>query len=127
MQAFESFVLCCPNEVGPHISTMLNDAVMPFLEYDPNYTYMEDDEDMDEYSDDDGDMYDSDADLSADDDDTSWKVRRAAARVLTAVIKMRPEMLGRLYDVCADGLIARFKVRAAARDGPLCASVADMV
>ena len=113
---------------------MLNDAVMPFLEYDPNYTYMEDDEDMDEYSDDDGDMFDSDADLSADDDDTSWKVRRAAARVLTAVIKMRPEMLGRLYDVCADGLIARFKVRwtlalavwcHATGPGPVTSGVAD--
>jgi len=115
-QAFDSFVTFCPSKVGSVVGSILESAVFPFLPYDPNYTYMDDDEDMDDddyFSGSDADsMYDSEGDLSADDDDTSWKVRRAAVRVLSAVIRTRTEVLEPgLFRRCTEALIERFKVR----------------
>ena len=106
MHAFESFAMRCP-EVSPFRNDLLN-TCMKFIEYDPNYNYDDsDDEEMDDYSD---DEY-SEGEYSDDDDDTSWKVRRAAVKVVRAFIMSRPELLGDFYDNCSSALIARFKER----------------
>lgn len=45
----------------------------------------------------------------SDDDDMSWKVRRAAAKCLEAVVSSRRELLPDLYKVVSPALISRFK------------------
>ncbi|ETE65812.1 Cullin-associated NEDD8-dissociated protein 1, partial [Ophiophagus hannah] len=47
----------------------------------------------------------------SDDDDMSWKVRRAAAKCLDAVVSTRHEMLPEFYKTVSPALIGRFKER----------------
>ncbi|KAL3350517.1 hypothetical protein AABB24_023127 [Solanum stoloniferum] len=46
-----------------------------------------------------------------DDDDVSWKVRRAAAKCLAALVVTQPEMLSKLYKQACSKLIDKFKER----------------
>lgn len=108
-QAFEAFIVRCHSEITPHLEKIIK-LVMQFIQYDPNYNYGDSadedepmDEDEEEYSEEEGDY--------SDDDDTSWKVRRAGLRVLAAVITTRPEMLEEFYVKLSQPLISRFKER----------------
>jgi len=84
-----------------------------YITYDPNYNY---DDDVNDFSDGEGvameveEDGDEDAeDEYSDDDDMSWKVRRAAAKCLEAVVSSRRELLSDLYKGVSPALIARFK------------------
>ena len=100
----ESFVVYCPREISSKSEELMH-LGLSFMCYDPNYQYdEEDDEEMevDEYS---------DEDYGSDDDDSSWKVRKAAVRLISAIISSRADALYVLYDELVDGLISRFKER----------------
>ena len=49
----------------------------------------------------------------SDDDDVSWKVRRASAKCLTVILGSRAEMLTDFYHTVSPILISRFKGQAA--------------
>ncbi|KAG0210629.1 Cullin-associated NEDD8-dissociated protein 1 [Mortierella sp. GBA30] len=113
LQALEAFVLRCPTEITPYIDTII-EMSLKFLRYDPNYDDGEDNEDdedenMESDNEDDEDE-DDDGDYS-DDDDMSWKVRRTSAKLLSAIIGTRQDLLGQLYASVAPSLINRFKER----------------
>ncbi|XP_046614715.1 cullin-associated NEDD8-dissociated protein 1 [Neodiprion virginianus] len=114
LQAFESFVYRCPNEITPHINKII-EICLSYITYDPNYNY---DDDLSEQSDGDWVVMETEEDGEedgedeySDDDDMSWKVRRAAAKCLEAVVSTRRELLPELYKVVSPALITRFKER----------------
>nr|XP_043619408.1 cullin-associated NEDD8-dissociated protein 1 [Erigeron canadensis] len=108
LQALESFLLRCPRDIFSYCNQILH-LSLEYLSYDPNFTdNMEEDTD-DEVHDDEED--DDSANEYTDDEDVSWKVRRAAAKCLAALIVSRPEMLSNLYVEACPKLIDRFKER----------------
>ncbi|XP_015114228.1 cullin-associated NEDD8-dissociated protein 1 [Diachasma alloeum] len=114
LQAFEAFVYRCPKEITPHINKII-DICLTYITYDPNYNY---DDDVSDLSDSEGVTMETEEDGEedgeeeySDDDDMSWKVRRAAAKCLEAVVSSRRELLPELYKIVSPALIARFKER----------------
>jgi cullin-associated NEDD8-dissociated protein 1 len=81
------------------------------IAYDPNLAEMPDD-DMEDSDDDakftDDDQFDNDY---ADDEDTSWKVRRAACLLVVALVEAFPDLSALLYERCHAPLLARFRER----------------
>ncbi|KAL6300990.1 TIP120-domain-containing protein [Sparassis latifolia] len=104
LQALEALVLRCPSEVTPYLPSIIQ-AGNQYIKYDPNYAG---DEDEDEQMADDDD---EDAELDdeySDDEDTSYKIRRSATKLLAAVVGTRPELLTTLYKEVSPVLISRF-------------------
>ncbi|KAL9325468.1 hypothetical protein ACSQ67_006113 [Phaseolus vulgaris] len=92
---------------GPH----LGDTVPVLINYCTNAS--ENDEELREYSLQalESFLLSESANEYTDDEDVSWKVRRAAAKCLAALIVSRPEILSKLYDEACPKLIDRFKER----------------
>lgn len=87
---------------------------MNYIKYDPNYIETDDDsESENEANDDDSDeeTVDGDDDEFGDDDDMSWRVRYSAAKILEAIISVRPDLIDNFYKTVSPALIARFKER----------------
>lgn len=97
--SLESLLSSCPTEMQHHLDSTLS-AALRYVKYDPNVVDVEDDEEMsgtqdaqsdDGFTEDPVDDDDEYAELDDDDDfgdveDTSWKVRRSAAKVLLTII-----------------------------------------
>eukprot|EP00455_Lapot_gusevi_P028577 TRINITY_DN3053_c0_g2_i1.p1 TRINITY_DN3053_c0_g2~~TRINITY_DN3053_c0_g2_i1.p1 ORF type:complete len:1239 (+),score=571.04 TRINITY_DN3053_c0_g2_i1:71-3787(+) len=116
LQAFESILLRCPNEVTPYINDILNISIH-YMCLDPNYTYDDDNAEVKDADgwDDDGDWDKDIAEYNEeeDDDDTSWKVRRAAVKCISAFVRAKGDILRDYYDDLCGQLVARFKERVA--------------
>ncbi|KAG5441081.1 Cullin-associated NEDD8-dissociated protein 1 [Clonorchis sinensis] len=105
IQSLETVVRCCPRVILPNLPELVA-LLCDRLQYDPNYDYNVGEDDMTvDNSDSEGE--DEEADYS-DDEDYSWKVRRAAARALEAVVLTYPEKTADFYQSIAPLLIKRF-------------------
>lgn len=110
----------CPKATHEYLKDMCERSTL-CLAYDPNYAagsdieqYDETDNDMDTSDDEevsDGDEYDEEEDAYSDDDDSSWKVRRAACKLISALIKQYPQNLADLFDCFNKNLVKRFDDR----------------
>lgn len=104
LQTLETLLLRCPSEVTPFMSQCI-DAACSSISHDPNYAGGEDsDEDMEDEMEDDEEF---DMEDYEDDEDLSWKVRRASAKMLNAAISTRPEMLVTFAERVAPLLVSR--------------------
>ncbi|KAJ3156741.1 Cullin-associated NEDD8-dissociated protein 1 [Geranomyces michiganensis] len=117
LHALDSFVLRCPTEMTPHITKVVALA-LKYIKYDPNFQYDSEDEsamDVDGDGDAEADGDDEDEDESeedySDEDDVSWKVRKASSKLLASVIGTRSDSLEDLLQTVAPVLITRFKER----------------
>eukprot|EP01100_Stratorugosa_tubuloviscum_P012112 TRINITY_DN55_c0_g3_i1.p1 TRINITY_DN55_c0_g3~~TRINITY_DN55_c0_g3_i1.p1 ORF type:complete len:1261 (-),score=620.89 TRINITY_DN55_c0_g3_i1:148-3930(-) len=111
-QTFESVVLRCPKEVIPFIDSIINTSIN-FIKYDPNVEAQMDIEEEEQIDNEDGlgdDEYDEIEENFSDDEDISWKVRKASAKVLTAIINTKGETLKKLYEKVANDLVVRLYV-----------------
>ncbi|MEW5303601.1 MAG: hypothetical protein WDW36_006278 [Sanguina aurantia] len=110
LQAMEGLVLRLPHESRAQLDPILATA-LKFLRYDPNF---EDDDAQDEPMEEEEEA-EEDADGSeqeySDDEDVSWKVRRSAAKVITAVAAAFPEALRTVYRQASAELVSRFRER----------------
>eukprot|EP01061_Rhynchopus_euleeides_P021037 TRINITY_DN34207_c0_g2_i1.p1 TRINITY_DN34207_c0_g2~~TRINITY_DN34207_c0_g2_i1.p1 ORF type:complete len:1278 (+),score=657.22 TRINITY_DN34207_c0_g2_i1:86-3919(+) len=97
MQAFESFVQRCPQQVTAFLPQMI-EACKEGMSYDPYYDYDDDDQPDDDMVDDEDDEYQDMLEAEADDDDdVSWKVRKASAKCLSSIIQSRADSLHLVY------------------------------
>ncbi|CAJ1379573.1 unnamed protein product [Effrenium voratum] len=107
LNAFECFVLRSSKEMAPHLDELCG-VILNLISYDPNFYDSSDAQDavMEEFEE-----FDEDGLVDSDDDDNSWKVRRAALKVLEAMVKGLPDRLDEIYTKFAQPLINRFNER----------------
>ena len=109
IQTLEALVRKCPKEITEFIPSIIP-ITLQYLSYDPNYNYEDDDTEDDDMEMDNEDDNESNDEYS-DDDDMSWKVRRAAAKCIEGIISTRHDMILELYQTVSPTLISRFKER----------------
>ena len=119
----EDFLASCSNDMRPFTNEALG-AGLRYVVYDPSIALNDEDEEMNETQSDDAeennevdfvdDNFEEDAAMS-EGDDSSWKIRRCAAKVLYTIISTRGsgDLLenGTLYERVAPVLIRCFKER----------------
>jgi cullin-associated NEDD8-dissociated protein 1 len=92
----------------------LVDLALSELSYDPNLAQdvgMDTDSGGDDADYDEGfDLGEYDDDLNVD-EDLSWKVRRAAAGLVVALLIAFPQLAGKMYELCHNTLVQRFAER----------------
>ncbi|KAK3297445.1 armadillo-type protein [Chaetomium fimeti] len=116
--ALEAFLSSCPTQMRMFTNEAI-DACLRYLKFDPNYA-VDEDEEMEDDEEEEEDEFEEDDEFEAaggfdDDDDSSWKVRRCAAKGLHTIISTRSsgDLLdsGVLYGTVAPALVRRFGER----------------
>jgi cullin-associated NEDD8-dissociated protein 1 len=105
----------CPREISNDYINLFKHA-LELLQYDPNFVYENDDAAMDDEDggDDGWGSFDGDDDQQemGAGEDTSWKVRRSAVALVSAIIRSRPEIQRNIVESGdVNVLIGRFKER----------------
>jgi len=109
MIAIDHLVRKCPSEVAASMKTLYS-TCSDSIAYDPNYSYdAEQNEEMEE--DNEGWGSDFEEDDQQGDDDTAWKVRKSACRIINAIVLTCPGQMAEFGDKFLDCMKERFKER----------------
>ncbi len=119
--ALEGFLSTCSNDMRPFTNEAIESSLR-YVSYDPMTANSESDEEMGGTAEEDeeGEEFEEEQDFEeegalSDDDDSSWKIRRCAAKSLFAIISTRSngDLLdnGTLYEKIAPVLVRRFNER----------------
>ena len=120
LSTLDDFLASCSSEMRPHTEAALGSALR-YVSYDPSLALAEDEEDTSDTQDNaaiESDLEDEDYEEEvtiSDGDDSSWKIRRCATKVLYTIISTRGsgDLLenGTLYEKVAPALIKCFRER----------------
>jgi len=133
LQTFDVMIIQCPKQMLGHTEDLMAVGLM-LMSYDPNYDYNNDgdgDADMNDVDGDEDDEFGDDGGWDDDDggwdndeksggvgdmeledvadDDTSWKVRRAAVKMLTSFIQTHKTTVQQYHLKICESLLNRFK------------------
>lgn len=109
-QTLETLLYKCPIDMTQYVGEIL-EASDKFIKYDPNVAFESDEEEEGDMDIEDDEEFSDDELGYSDEDDVSWKVRKAASRCITSVIRTRPELLSSICQQQAEVLIKRFQER----------------
>lgn len=105
---YECSIRKCPKEVSPYLGDILNTA-LTLLEYDPNYNP---DAMVEEAMGEDMNAWGEPEDVQqVAEDDYSWKVRRASAKLLMTIIKYRNDIVQPKYGKIIELIVSRLNER----------------
>ncbi|OLL24576.1 Cullin-associated NEDD8-dissociated protein 1 [Neolecta irregularis DAH-3] len=105
--SLETFIIQCSGDMAQYLEEAI-EIGNEYIKHDPNYAGGDDDEDMEDTEEVDEDF---DEDDFTDNEDISWKVRRASAKLLASIISTYPTHLSQFYNFIAPVLISRFSDR----------------
>ena len=91
LHALEALVLQCPADITPHLQTILPLA-LDFLAYDPNFFTEEEEEESGDNADDMDVEEEEEEEDYGNEEDNSWKVRKAAVKVIASIAVSRQDM-----------------------------------
>ncbi|BFZ57704.1 hypothetical protein PYCC9005_004757 [Savitreella phatthalungensis] len=111
LQTLEIFALHAPTQLRRYQDKVI-ELALQYLSYDPNYVEQDGEGDDDDDMDDADDMSDLGSDFAeddySDDEDMSWKVRRASAKLIASLLSDRNSNVAA---VVASPLVTRFNER----------------
>ena len=114
LPGLESIVMRSPYQLSTYMDSIVQ-LCLGFMVYDPNYEYGDTNASMEVEEEDamSDDMSDDEYDFGSDDDDTSWKVRKATVKLLSTLVMAHPELQETFFDQCAGPLLDCFREREA--------------
>ncbi|ELP94778.1 transcription enhancer protein, putative, partial [Entamoeba invadens IP1] len=105
LNAFNLFIVNCPNQLSNEVAKEILKYVVQFLQYDPNR--FDDDEEEDDANA--MEEEEDDEEVFEDEDDITWKLRKLSGDCLVSLVKERSDMFCEVVSEALSVVLKRFK------------------